>query len=122
MNKKFTKQFIEEQKEVLEKEKKRLEKELSFLAKRNQKIKGDWITNYPKFGSGDLEEQTDEIEEYGNLLPVVSTLELELKKVQEALERIRKGKYGICDKCKKPILKARLRIYPQADSCTKCKK
>lgn len=37
----------------------------------------------------------------------------ELKEVEQALERIHKGTYGICEKSGKPIPKARLLVEPQ---------
>lgn len=116
MDKKFTK----EQKVKLQKEKKRLEKELGFLAEKNKKVEDDWTTKYPRLDGGDLEAEADEVEEYGNLLPVSQTLELELKKITEALDRIKGGTYGVCDKCKKSISKQRLKVYPQAKYCRKC--
>ena len=116
------KKFLKIQKEKLEKAKEKLERELSSFARKSKTVKGDWITKYPEFDGGRLEEETDEVEEYGNILSVSYTLELELKKVQEGLERIKKGKYGICEKCKKPIPKGRLQAYPQAKYCIKCQK
>jgi len=116
------KEFLKTQKEKLEKEKERLEKQLSSLARKSEIIKGDWITKYPEFDGGKQEEETDEVEEYGNILPVSYTLEIELKKVKESLENIKKGKYGICEKCKKPISQGRLKAYPRAQYCIKCQK
>lgn len=111
-------------KEKLEKKlreaKEKLERRLDSLGKRNKKVKGDWITPYPKFDGGGLEEEADEVEEYGNILSVGYTLEIELKKINDSLEKIKKGQYGICEKCKKPISQARLNAYPQAAFCKKC--
>jgi len=114
------KEFLKKQKEKLEEQKKRLEERLSALAKRSAKVRGDWITRYPEFNGGHLEEEADEVEEYGNLLSIGYTLELELKKINDSLEKMRKGKYGICEKCKKPISQERLKAYPQAKFCKKC--
>ena len=116
------KKILKNQKEELEKEKKKLEKQLSSFATKSKTVKGDWITKYPEFDGGRLEEETDEVEEYGNILSVSYALELELEKVKESLEKIKKGKYGICEKCKKPISKGRLKAYPQAKYCIKCQK
>jgi len=49
-------------------------------------------------------------------------LELKLKNVDLALEKIKKGKYGICEKCGKEIEEKRLEVYPEARLCQKCKK
>jgi len=113
-------EFLQKQKEKLEKEKERLEKELSGFAEKNKDKKGDWNTLYPKFDGGHLDEEEDEVEEYTNLLPVEQALEGELQKVEKALEKIKKGRYGICEKCGHAISKARLEAYPQAEFCRKC--
>ena len=64
------KKFLKTQKEKLEEEKEKLERELNSLARKSKTVKGDWITKYPKFDGGRLEEETDEVEEYGNILPI----------------------------------------------------
>ena len=122
MNKQFDEKFIKEQKEKLLKEKKELEKELSHLSERGIKSKDEWIVRYPKFNGGDIEEEADEVEEYGNLLSINYVLEKELKRINESLEKIKKGNYGICEKCKKKIDKQRLKVCPQAKYCLKCHK
>ncbi len=114
------KKLKEKLREKLREAKEKLERRLDSLGKRSKKVKGDWITPYPKFDGGGIEEEADEVEEYGNILSVGYTLELELKKINDSLEKIKKGQYGICEKCKKPISQARLRAYPQAAFCKKC--
>ena len=42
-----------------------------------------------------------------------------LQKIERALERIGKGTYGICDRCGKPIEKARIKALPYVDLCIK---
>jgi len=116
------KTFIEQQEKKLKKEKEKIEKELKKVAIKNKKLKDDWITKLPRLDNGRLETEMDEFEEYENILPIIYTLELELKKINEALKKIKKGTYGICEKCQKPIPKGRLSIYPQAVECLKCQK
>ena len=113
------KQFLKEQKRKLREEKKKLEKRLSVFAKKNKNIKDDWIIKYPRLNSEGSEE-ADKVEEYSNLLSVSYSLEIELKKVNESLVKLKKGKYGICEKCKKTISKGRLEVYPPAKYCIKC--
>lgn len=43
------------------------------------------------------------------------------KLVEEALERIEAGDYGICGKCEKLIPEARLKVVPYAQYCVACK-
>ena len=44
-----------------------------------------------------------------------------LREVDEALERIAKGKYGVCDSCGKAISANRLKALPFARLCVDCK-
>lgn len=43
-----------------------------------------------------------------------------IKLIDEALDRIAKGKYGICVHCGKPIERARLAAVPWARHCLAC--
>ena len=42
-----------------------------------------------------------------------------LKKIQRALDRIGAGTFGICERCGKPIEKARIKALPYAGLCIK---
>ncbi len=44
-----------------------------------------------------------------------------LIEIDEALQRIQKGRFGICEMCQLKIPKARLEIIPYARFCVKCK-
>ncbi len=115
------KKIIQELKEKLEKEKKVLEKELQNFATEDIKPKGDWDTRYPKFDGTNLEEEADELQEYNRLLPVEYSLELKLRDVNLALEKIKKNQYGKCEKCGEEIDLKRLSACPEARFCVKCK-
>jgi RNA polymerase-binding transcription factor DksA len=54
-------------------------------------------------------------------LPLEHSLEIKLKNINLALEKIGKEKYGVCEKCKKEIEEDRLMVYPDARFCLKCK-
>lgn len=114
------KQFIEKLKATLEEQKKSVEKELETFAKKDDTPKGDWETKFPNRENGNMEEEADEVQEYGNLLPVEHSLELKLKDINSALEKIEKGNYGICENCGKEISKERLLAIPEAKTCLKC--
>jgi DnaK suppressor protein len=43
-----------------------------------------------------------------------------LKLVEEAIENIKLGGYGVCQKCEKSIPEARLNIVPFAKYCVEC--
>jgi len=119
------KKLIAELKQKLESEKASVEKELKKFAKEDTKLKGNWDTRFPKFNGGEagsaaLEKAADEVEEYATLLPIEYSLETKLNNINLALEKIEKGKYGICEKCGKEIETERLKIYPEARFCLKC--
>jgi len=122
----LSQEFINKQKQRLEKEKAKLEKDLRSFARKNKKVKNDWITEYPNFDNkqdeGRWDEEVDEVEEYDKLLSVSYALEIELKAVNQALEKIKKGTYGICENCGKQISLERLKAYPQAIFCLECQK
>lgn len=42
-------------------------------------------------------------------------------KIEEALERIARGTFGICESCGRPIAAARLKARPTATYCIDCK-
>ncbi len=46
----------------------------------------------------------------------------EIKEIEEALERIKDGSFGLCESCKKKVPKERLRAIPYARLCVNCKK
>lgn len=52
----------------------------------------------------------------------VRDLEIELREIDDALERIDRGAYGICLDCGQPIDPARLRALPAATHCLACEK
>lgn len=118
------KNLINELKTKLEKEKENIEKELMKFAEKDKDLKGDWDTRFPyqkaKSGSGSLEEEADEVEEYTTLLPIEYGLETKLKNINLALEKIKKNVYGKCEKCGKEISEERLKAIPEAKSCLKC--
>ncbi len=127
MYSKVFKQFLTKKiKEKLEKEKDALEKELQRFAKKDKKLEGDWNTRYPHWGgeagSASLEKAADEVEEYSTLLPIEYSLEIRLRNINLALEKIKKGKYGLCEKCGKKIDKERLKVCSEARFCRKCQK
>jgi DnaK suppressor protein len=121
------KKTVEEFKKNLEKERSALEGQLKTFATKDEKMKGDWDTKFPKLdnnvsGSSGLETAADEVEEYNSLLPVEYSLELRLQKINVALKRIGAGTYGKCENCKKDIPLERLKVSPESTFCLDCGK
>lgn len=46
----------------------------------------------------------------------------ELQEIEEALQRIKEGRFGMCENCEKPIPKTRLKAIPYARFCVPCKR
>lgn len=117
--------YLKKFKEKLEAEKTVIEEELQRFAEKDEKLKGDWDTKFPKFNGGAggqmLEDGAEEVEEYVTRLPIEYSLETRLKDINLALEKIKEGKYGKCEKCGNRIPKERLEVAPEARTCTKCK-
>lgn len=45
---------------------------------------------------------------------------IERERVREAIARIDKGEYGVCELCGEPIKPERLRVLPYTSMCVKC--
>lgn len=99
--------------------KNRLESELLRFAKPTDQL-GDYETRFDDIGK-DADENASEVEEYTDNLALENTLEKELRDVNDALSRMEKGSYGICDDCRQEIDIERLKAYPAARNCIKCK-
>ena len=127
----MTKKLLKELQSKLQMERVVLEEQLKKIAKKDEKLPGDWDTRFPHWngeaGSAGLEKAADEVEEFSTLLPIEYSLELRLKNIDLALEKIKHPrreyqKYGICEKCGKEIDEKRLKVSPEARFCLKCKK
>jgi DnaK suppressor protein len=44
-----------------------------------------------------------------------------LRVIEEALDRIRQGTFGVCETCKRPIFQERLEAVPWTRHCRECK-
>ena len=78
----------------------------------------------PEHASDNAAVDTDVREQTGH-----DTIEAEVKDLQKrsteidnALKKINKNQYGNCERCKKPVLEARLKLIPEASFCIDCEK
>ena len=111
----FDQQFLEAQNKKLITEKERLEKELNLHGRRGNANQNDFQANYENLG----DDEESNAAEYGLAeanIDLVRNLELELRRVTAALERLRAGTYGLDPKSGRPISRRRLEIYPAAAS------
>lgn len=107
-------------KEKLEKEKVLLETELASSGDKS-KTTGDWQgASKDTEPAIDPNEVADQIEELVNNTPVVEELEIRLRSVNAALEKLENGTHGVCEKCKGAIPEDRLAANPAASTCITC--
>lgn len=109
-------------KEKLITEKTRAEEDISLIAKKDEH--GDWeavpeteIINQEVPDEADMAERSEDYEER---TIKVNSLEKKLIDINNALDKIEKGEYGICEVCGKKIEEERLDINPSARTCTIC--
>jgi RNA polymerase-binding transcription factor DksA len=112
MNKKDLEKF----KKALEAERETLETELSEIGMKDPNNSNNWdaSTRNTEVDMADENEVANKIEEMQDNDSVVSELEVQLKNVKDALAKIEDGKYGLCEKCGKPIEVERLEANPSA--------
>lgn len=107
--------------DILLKEKGRLESELRQIADQNPKNKADYDVRFVNMGDKE-DENAEEVATFSTNLTLERTLEHTLRDVTSALERIKKGSYGVCKYCGKDIPENRLKARPESSSHVDCKK
>lgn len=114
------KKILEELRQQLVKEKADLEANISRIARPVNAKEGDYETTFDEIGS-DRDDNATEVDQYSDNVSVENTLEKKLQEVIDALERIDKGTYGVCENCNKDIDIERLKANPSARTCIECK-
>ena len=104
----MTKEKIDQYKQILEKER------LFLLAE----IKKDEV---PENFGDDLDDESEETENFGNELAMSSGLKDRLDKIDLAISKIQQETYGICEKCGGEIEEEILDTDPESRYCKKCK-
>lgn len=117
----FSQEFLDKVEKLLGEEKVRLEKELAKFTTKNPHVTGDYDATFPEYGDKE-DENAQEVAQYTTNKPLEIALENELRDVGKSLERLKKGSYGICKYCKKPIDEKRLLARPTSGACVSCKK
>lgn len=92
--------------------------ELDQIAKKDEA--GGRETIFPEYGDK-IDENAREIDEYTTNLATEKVLESTLRDIENALDRIEKGTYGICKYCGQEIGEKRLLARPVASACVECK-
>ena len=113
-----------EQKKALDK--RTLERLKKILLKEREKIMGDVKHIYEstqEVGQDGIQDIGDEAANIYNkqiLLTLNENERMRLKDVDESLDRIENGMYGICEECGEPIGLKRLEVKPVAKYCVPC--
>ncbi len=114
-----------EQKKGLDK--RTIERFKKILLKEREEIIGDVKQIYEssqEVGQDGIQDIGDEAANVYNkqiLLTLNENERMRLKEVDEALDRIETGSYGICEECGEPIGLKRLEVKPVAKYCVPCK-
>ena len=104
----------------------RLEQQLREAMGRLRQLVGAIVIDDFPTGIGDTAHLADAVDESqmneGRELSWAtrSLLVERANKLAEALERLRRGEYGICEECDEPIAPARLRVMPEVTTCIRC--
>ena len=117
MSNKLSKTFLTKQKNILEEERKKLLLQIEVL-------KTEDPFSDPSHADDNAAVDTDVREQVGH-----DTVEAEIKDATKRLgdlklasELMKKGRYGVCERCNKDIPQARLELVPEARFCIECKK
>lgn len=98
----------------LKKQKIFLHKELKILEEQYKRTR-----EFPDFGSSE-DENAQEVERIQENLGLQKNLKNMIKDTKEAIKKIEKDKYVICEVCKGQIEKGRLKAFPAASLCVTC--
>lgn len=117
-------QTLDELKTSLEEERDLLTKELETIATPDPNLKGDWDVKHEEWGEDQITsreeletgESVNESDEDMKNKALSDRLELRLREVNNALERMENKTYGICEVCKKEIDIERLKANPAAST------
>ena len=100
--------------------KRQVEGDLKSFTKNDSHETDEHHAKFPNYGDKS-DENVQEIDEYTTNLATEKVLESTFRDINNALERIKKGAYGICKYCKKEIGEKRLLARPVANTCITCK-
>jgi len=110
--------FLETQEKLLQKQKGDLEKELSLVADK-KKTGQKYRPKFLDFGQRE-DDSVQEVATYEEYLVLEKNLVTMLAETNRALKRLKKGKYEICERCREPINRERLKVMPTASLCVRC--
>ncbi|OGY27529.1 MAG: hypothetical protein A3F33_01025 [Candidatus Woykebacteria bacterium RIFCSPHIGHO2_12_FULL_43_10] len=107
---------IEKIKENLIREKENLEKQIKYYQSEDPFLTED------RDMTSTLDDDITENEGHDRITAAKNELVAQLGKLNNALERVYQGTYGICTKCGTQISEERLSVMPTAQLCMDCEK
>jgi len=120
------KESVNQKREADKLDKKAIARFRKTLLKEREKIVGDVkqiVESSKEMGQDGIQDIGDEAANMYNkqvLLSLNENERMRLKEVDESLDRIENGTYGICDECGGPISLKRLEVRPVAKYCVPC--
>lgn len=99
-----------------------LRQKLSLLQLNKNKIVADDPFNDKTrdLNSAAIDTEAEEKFEHARILAIKEELNNKAKQIKNALLRVNKGQYGICEVCTKMIDTDRLAVFPEATKCVSC--
>lgn len=92
---------------------------VAFLEDHGADPYGEAVTNLD-VGNDGFADSGQATEERGELLAQIEQARTRVHQVDEALERIDEGTYGVCTVCGQPIDSGRLEVRPLSVTCVDC--
>ena len=120
MEKSLNEKTIAEIEKTLLTQKDQILHQLSEISNKDNHESDNMATKFPEYGDKP-DENAQEISDYTTDIATEKVLEKSLEDITKALERIKKGTYGICKYCGNEIAEKRLLARPTASSCISCK-
>ncbi len=120
------KESVDQKREADKLDKKTIAKFRKILFKEREQIVGDVkqiVESSKEMGQDGTQDIGDEAANIYNKQVLLSLNENErarLKEVDESLDRIESGTYGVCEECGGPISLKRLEVRPVAKYCVPC--
>ncbi len=108
----------------IKKYKQKLEKEREGTLESIEELKESDPFNDPDHASDNAAVDTDVREQIGHdsIEAQVKDLQRRAQKIDLALEKITKGRYGFCERCGSAIPAGRLDLVPEARYCMNCER
>ncbi len=95
------------------------------LTEEHEKVRRALESKNPNVDFGDDvdagDEEADEAEEFATVLGVQQVEKEHLLDIEHALDKLKKGTYGVCEHCGKPIAYELLSVEPESRLCKSCK-